>query len=208
MLINSFLERVDFVGNDNVEYLLKWLIQEQEIHGKIDEFWSVWEALKPRMLELSHEKNRCYYTDYNGPIGKDRVIAGYLFANSEWRENVHRCRLLSEERMEFFDDFIVHAGSFKTVLYSVARLLNTVGKEPYFEKGIDWIYNLIKRAPEGDVKLYVNTLYYLEEYVGSFVASHRNNFRIEVVQAQRTQAILEYMVNQGSKIAFFIREEI
>lgn len=81
--------------------MLKWLIQEQEIHGKVNEFWSVWEALKPKMLELSHEKNRYYYTDYNGPIGKDRVIASYLFANSEWRENIYRCTLLSEERKEF-----------------------------------------------------------------------------------------------------------
>ena len=137
MLVNSFLERADFVGNDNVDHLLKWLIQEQEIHGKVSEFWSVWEALKPRMIELSHEKDRYYYTDYNGPIGKDRVIASYLFANSEWRENIYRCTLLSEERMDFFDDFIAHTGSFKAVLYSVARLLNTVGKEPYFEKGIE-----------------------------------------------------------------------
>lgn len=202
MLVNSFLERADFVGNNNVEYLLKWLIQEQEIHGKVNEFWSVWEALKPKMLELSHEKNRYYYTDYNGPIGKDRVIASYLFANSEWRENIYRCTLLSEERKEFFDDFIAHTGSFKAVLYSVARLLNTVGKEPYFEKGIQWIYNLIQKDPECGTKLYMKTLYYLEEYVGNFVASHRNDFRVDIVQAQRTQAVLEYMVSQGSHIAF------
>lgn len=208
MLVNSFLERADFVGNNNVEYLLKWLIQEQEIHGKVNEFWSVWEALKPKMLELSHEKDRYYYTDYNGPIGKDRVIASYLFANSEWRENIYRCTLLSEERKEFFDDFIAHTGSFKAVLYSVARLLNTVGKEPYFEKGIQWIYNLIQKDPECGTKLYMKTLYYLEEYVGNFVASHRNDFRVDIVQAQRTQAVLEYMVSQGSHIAFFIREEI
>ena len=79
MLVNSFLERADFVGNDNVDRLLKWLIQEQEIHGKVSEFWSVWETLKPRMLELSHEKARYYYTDYNGPIGKDRVITSVLY---------------------------------------------------------------------------------------------------------------------------------
>ena len=208
MLVNSFLERADFVGNDNVENLLKWLIQEQEIHGKVSEFWSVWETLKPRMLELSHEKDRYYYTDYNGPIGKDRVITSYLFANSEWRENIYRCTLLSEERMDFFDDFIAHTGSFKAVLYSMARLLNTVGKEPYFEKGIQWIYNLIQKDPECRTKLYMNTLYYLEEYVGNYVASHRNDFRVNIVQAQRTQAVLEYMVSQGSHIAFFIREEI
>ena len=208
MLVNSFLERVDFIGNDNAEHLLKWLIQEQEVHGKVNEFWSVWEALKPRILELSHEKDRYYYTDYNGPIGKDRVIAGYLFANSDWRENIYRCTLLSEERIEFFDDFIVHTGSFKVVLYSVARLLNTVGKEPYFEKGIEWIYNLIQKDSQCEEKLYINTLYYLEEYVGNFVACHRNDFRVEVVLTQRTQAVLEYMVSQGSHIAFFIREEI
>lgn len=208
MLINSFLERADFIRNDNTEHLLKRLIQEQEIHGKVNEFWSVWKALKPRMLELSHEKERYYYTDYNGPIGKDRVIAGYLFANSERRENVHRCMLLSEEKIEFFDDFISNAGSFNVVLYSIARLLNTVGKEPYFEKGIEWIYILIQKDIECDAKLYVNTLYYLEEYVGSFVASHRNDFRTEIVLAQKTQAVLEYMVGQGSQIAFFIREEI
>ena len=208
MLVNSFLERADFVGNDNVDRLLKWLIQEQEIHGKVSEFWSVWETLKPRMLELSHEKARYYYTDYNGPICKDRVITSYLFANSEWRENIYRCTLLSEERMDFFDDFIAHTGSFKAVLYSMARLLNTVGKEPYFEKGIQWIYNLIQKDPECRTKLYMNTLYYLEEYVGNYVASHRNDFRVNIVQAQRTQAVLEYMVSQGSHIAFFIREEI
>lgn len=208
ILINLFLERADFIRNDNTEHLLKWLIQEQEIHGKVNEFWSVWKALKPRMLELSHEKERYYYTDYNGPIGKDRVIAGYLFANVEWRENVHRCMLLSEEKIEFFDDFISNTGSFKVVLFAIARLLNTVGKEPYFEKGIEWIYILIQKDPECDAKLYVNTLYYLEEYVGSFVASHRNDFRTEVVLAQKTQAVLEYMVGQGSQIAFFIREEI
>jgi len=208
MLINSFLERADFVRNNNIEYLLTWLIQGQELYGKVDGFWSVWEALKPRMLELSHERERYYYSNYNGPIGKDRIIATYLFANTEWRENVHRCALLSEERIEFFTDFILHTGSFKVVLYSIARLLNTVGKEPYFEKGMEWIYNLIQKDPACSTNLYVNTLYYLEEYVGSFVASHRNDFRVDIVQAQRTQAVLEYMVNQGSQIAFFIREEI
>ena len=116
--------------------------------------------------------------------------------------------LLSEEKIEFFDDFISSTGSFKAVLYSIARLLNTVGKDPYFEKGIEWIYNLIQKDPECGAKLYVNTLYYLEEYVGSFVAFHRNDFRTEVVLTQKTQAVLEYMVGQGSQIAFFIREEI
>ena len=85
ILIDSFVGRADIIGNENVEHLFTWLINDQEVYGKIDEFWSVWELLKPRIIALNNEKERFYYSSYNGPFGKDRIIAGYLFANSAWR---------------------------------------------------------------------------------------------------------------------------
>lgn len=207
-LINSFIERADIIGNNNIEHLLTWLIQEQEIHGKIDEFWSVWVLLKSRMIELSNETERFYYSSYNGPVGRDRIITTYLFANSVWRENVHSCDLLSKERINFFDDFIEKSGSVKAELYALSKLLCTVGMEPYKECGIEWIYKLIQKDPDCNMTLYDNTLFYLEEYVGSFAARHRTEFRMNLALAQKTQTILEYMVCQGSQIAFFVREQI
>lgn len=208
ILIDSFVGRADIIGNENVEHLFTWLINDQEVYGKIDEFWSVWELLKPRIIALNNEKERFYYSSYNGPFGKDRIIAGYLFANSAWRENVHRCALLSEERAVFFDDFIAKSESIKAMFYALAKLLNTVGMDPYKEIGIEWIYKLVQKDPECKVTLYDNTLFYLEEYIGSFTARHRTEFRMDVKLAQKTQIILEYLVTQGSQIAFFVREQI
>lgn len=142
--------------------MFTWLINNQEVYGKIDEFWSVWELLKPRIIALNNEKEWFYYSSNNGPFCKDRIIAGYLFANSAWRENVHRCALLSEERAVFFDDFIVKSENIKAMFYALARLLNTVGMDPYKEIGIEWIYKLVQKDPECKVTLYDNTLFYLE----------------------------------------------
>lgn len=208
ILVDSFLESADIIGNDNTEHLLTWLIQEQELYGKIDEFWRIWELLKPRMIELSNEKERFYYSSTNRPFGKDRIIISYLFANSAWRTNIHRCALLSEEKAVFFDDFIDNSGSLKAMFYALTKLLNTIGMDPYREKGIEWIYKLVEKDPECKATLYDHTLFYLEEYIGSFVAHHRMEFKMDAKLAQKTQIIIEYMVSQGSQIAFFVREQI
>ena len=94
------------------------------------------------------------------------------------------------------------------MFYALAKLLNTVGIDPYREMGIEWIYKLVEKDSECKETLYDNTLFYLEEYIGSFVACHRVEFRMDAKLAQKTQIVLEYMVSQGSQIAFFIREQI
>ncbi len=208
ILIDSFIERADMIENDNVEHLISWLIHDQEVYEKIDDFWCVWELLKSKIIELSNEKERFYYSSYNIPVGRDRVITGYLFANSAWKENVHRCALLSEERGSFFDDFIDKSDNVKAMIYALSRLLNTVGMDAYRDVGIEWIYKLVRKDSECKVTLYDNTLFYLEEYLGRFVARHRTEFRIDVKLAEKTQVILEYMVSQGSQIAFFLGEQI
>ena len=80
--------------------------------------------------------------------------------------------------------------------------------EPYKESGIDWIYKLVLKDSDCRLTLYDNTLYYLEEYIGHYVARHRLDFRTNVPLSLKTQTVLEYMVNQGSPIAFFLREQI
>lgn len=208
VLIESFLERAGIVRNERVEELLKYLIIDQEVYGKIDEFWDIWELLKSKMIELGNKEMYDCYASRNVPFGENRVITTYLFANTVWRKDVHRCALLSEERAEFFADFIEKSESIKAMFYAIAKLLNTVGRGPYKEIGIDWIYSLTMKDPECKVTFYDYTLYYLEEYIGCFVARHRAEFRENTELLQKVQAILEYMVSQGSQIAFFVREEI
>ncbi len=57
VLITSFTERADIIRNEHVQELLKWLIIDQEVYGKTDEFWSIWELLKSKMIELGIRKS-------------------------------------------------------------------------------------------------------------------------------------------------------
>ncbi len=75
-------------------------------------------------------------------------------------------RLPSRRKAAFFDDFIDKSGSPKALFYAISRLLYTVGREPYIENGIDWMYKLVTRDPDCQLPLYQQTLYYMEEYVG------------------------------------------
>lgn len=192
VLVDFLIEIVDITGNDHMQELMKWLIIDQEVYNKIDEFWNVWELFKPKMIELG-KKEEHYYSNYNRPIGRDRVITTYLFASPIWRKNVHKCALLSERRSGFFDDFLEKSESIKAMFYALAKLLNTVGMEPYKEIGIEWIYKLVLKDPGCRITLYDHTLFYLEEYIGNFVACHRTKFREDLELAKKVQAVLEYM---------------
>ena len=205
-LIDAFFQYADLTRNDNSGYLLTELIRIQDINGKTDAFWNVWELLKPYLLALSSKPQGSF--DDRHPYGLDKVIISYLFGNSPWRSDVHRCAFLPEGNAAFFDDFIDKSGSLKALFYAISRLLYTVGREPYLENGIDWMYKLVTRDPDCQLPLYQQTLYYMEEYVGLFVSRHRMDFRNDVELAMKTQTVLEYMVNRGSQIAFFLRELI
>lgn len=205
-LIDAFFKSADLIRNDNSKYLITELIRIQDICGKTDAFWNIWELLKPYLLALSSKPQVSF--DDRHPYGLDKVIISYLFSNSPWRSGVHRCAFLPEGKAAFFDDFIDKSGSLKSLFYAISRLLYTVGREPYIENGIDWMYKLVTRDPDCRLPLYQQTLYYMEEYVGLFVSRHRMDFRNDVELALKTQTVLEYMVNRGSQIAFFLRELI
>ena len=205
-LIDAFFKSADLIRNDNSKYLITELIRIQDICGKTDAFWNIWELLKPYLLALSSKPQVSF--DDRHPYGLDKVIISYLFGNSPWRSGVHRCAFLPEGKAAFFDDFIDKSGSLKSLFYAISRLLYTVGREPYIENGIDWMYKLVTRDPDCRLPLYQQTLYYMEEYVGLFVSRHRMDFRNDVELALKTQTVLEYMVNRGSQIAFFLRELI
>ena len=76
------------------------------------------------------------------------------------------------------------------MFYALAKLLNSVGMEPYKDIGIEWIYKLVMKDPECKVQFYDYTLYYLEEYIGSFVARHRMKFRENIELLQKVQTVL------------------
>ena len=61
-LIDAFFQYADLTRNDNSGYLLTELIRIQDINGKTDAFWNVWELLKPYLLALSSKPQGSFMT--------------------------------------------------------------------------------------------------------------------------------------------------
>lgn len=88
-----------------------------------------------RMIDMRNKEIYDYYASNDIPFGANRVITTYLFANTNWRKNIHRCDLHSEEVAIFLTDFVEKSGCVKAMFYALAKLLNTVGMETYRVSG-------------------------------------------------------------------------
>lgn len=208
MLVDSFVATADLATNDNVIFLMKNLILQQETLGKEDAFWELWELLEQHVLDAFNGTKQRHYSDLAFPTGVDELVSTYLFARTKWRDGVYSCSLLSAKRAAFIQDFVTRSEHMKPILFALSHLLNTVGRDTYQDNGIDWLYDLVQEDPECSETLYNNTLYYMEEYIGRFVTRHHSCFRTDVKLANKVQTVLDYMVAQHSPIAFFIREQL
>ena len=86
-------------------------------------------------------------------------------------------RLPSRRKAAFFDDFINKSGSLKALFYAISRLLYTVGREPYIENGIDWMYKTGHAWSWLPVTALSANLVYMEEYVGLFCITPSHGFQ-------------------------------
>lgn len=59
-----------------------------------------------------------------------------------------------------------------------------------------------------EVSLHTNTLYYLEEYIFSYVKKMNFSFRTNNDAKKKVMVILDYLVSKGSTLGFLLREEI
>jgi hypothetical protein len=206
-LIEEYLSTAALAENDDNEYFLTVLLMNQEKLDKAEAFWEIWNEMRCNMISVG-EQERVDHSHYEYPVGGDKLIISYLFGNANWVKGIKKCNLLSKERENFFTEFIENSKSIKAQMFAIGRLLYTAGKETYEDCGLKWIYSLVQKDPECKLTLYNNTLFYLEEYAGEYYERHKSELRSNTKILQQLQIVLEYLVNQGSIIAFFIREQI
>lgn len=147
------------IRNDNSKYLITELIRIQDICGKTDAFWNIWELLKPYLLALS-SKPQISFADRH-PYGLDKVIISYLFGNSPGDPAFTDAPSFQKEKRLSLTILSTNrevskpcSTRFPAALYRWA--------EPYIENGIDWMYKLVTRDPDCRLPLYQQTLYYME----------------------------------------------
>ena len=199
--------------SDRFNDLLSSLINTQDKYKNISSFWHIWNTLfAPVETLCSKEKEsiikKCsinFGSHYAGEL--DEIIETYLLAFPWWNEQALAWHTLRLEDSTFFTNAIRKIGYHPAVLYSVARVLNTVGYI-YIDHGMKWLSDIIQTNPHlQNCELQLNTLYYIEEYVQRFCTSNRNKIKRNAEIKNALAVVLNYLVNRGSTCAYMLREK-
>lgn len=164
-----------------------------------EQFWHIWNKLFPKIKELS---------DYPRSPYLKQIIINYLLAWQFWKDRIEEWHSLSRENLSLYVNASKEMGHIPAVLYSIARVLNSVGSN-FKNEGIDWVYTIVsnnKLLQLGDLES--NTLYYLEMYLRKFVFNNRQEIKKEIRLKNKVIPILDFMIERGSVHAYLLRESI
>lgn len=193
-------------------FLLSHIVTAEDTNPRYDAFWDLWLSMREYIFPI-YEKIADDYRNTNKGVdigyGFEDVLVNYLLANPYWREDVTEWHSLKPNNGTFYLTAANRLGYNPTTLYSIARVLYTVGKKPFIDDGIIWLSEIIKGNPHLYTKpLLENTLFYIEEYIFSYVKKHNADFRTQTNYKSKVLIVLDFLVERGSTVGFLLREEI
>lgn len=199
-----------FTPDRNTETLLANLIFKEDVYNHYKEFWAIWNSLFLQ-IETLCEKSKAAYLDiehsyYTGDL--DEVVITYALAFHYWGDKIKSWHSLRADNIEFYQQLSLKLGYVPVVLYSITKVLNTVGYD-FLDEGIEWIYNIVNLNNHlWQRELFINTLYYMEEYMQRYLYVYKDELRKSPDKRNKVIRILDFLVSRGSVCGFMLREEI
>ena len=136
------------------------------------------------------------------------IIHNYLLAWEGWKKDAKEWHSLKEREKAFFKKVAEDIGDCPAVLYSLSKLLNEIGSS-FAQEGIFWISDIFQRNPNlASKELEVNTIYYLENLVRTYILKNRHNVRTVPQIKKQILIVLNFLLEKGSVSAFILREDI
>jgi hypothetical protein len=136
------------------------------------------------------------------------IIHNYLLAWSFWKREAREWHSLKDREKLFFKRVSEDMGGNPATLHSLSKFLNDIGSG-FKDDGIHWLSDMLDKNPElSTEELEVNTVYYLETLVRSYVIRNRNQIKKSLQLKNRLLIILDYLLSKGSETAYLIREDI
>lgn len=201
--------------SDNLDSLLTQIIFCQNEHADPYPFWAIWSdlyAIVAAFCESEKAATLNVQTDsmdryYGGEL--DKVLTTYLLAFPWWTKGIHSWHTLRGEDSLWFKkasaDFGYHPGT----LYSIARVLNTVGYDTFLDYGIEWLAEIVRNNPHLRIcSLEINTEYYMEEYTQRYILCKRSEIRRNSHLRKNLFDVLGFLVDRGSTCGYMLRESI
>lgn len=198
--VKPFMELLgDFRRRRDVADVLEAFIIAEDTINQYEEFWDVWQVFYPKIVELCSDENHLRYAE--------SIVYKYLLA-IQWRKEAKEWHSLKDREKSFFKKVSEDMGGNAPVLYALAKLLNDIGSN-FASEGIVWISNLLQKNPDLSRKeLEVNTVYYLENLVRSYILKNRQKIKTDPQLKKQILIILDFLLEKASVTAYLLRENV
>jgi len=199
--------------SDNTECLLQEFITCENRLQKNESFWHLWDVELFGIIEDLCASQQASLMDneyddeyHGGSLGK--TVTTFSLAFLLWPEDIRSWHTLKAENWPFFVKLATNLGYLPCVLYSIVRVLNTIGFE-FLDQGINCVSTIVENNQRlAEIPLQVNTEYYLEEYMQRFIRAHRNDMKRNPEMRRKVISVLSFLVDRGSTCGFMLREDI
>ncbi|HOY41359.1 MAG TPA: ATP-binding protein [Chitinophagales bacterium] len=195
--LNPFLESIN--STEETAALFEQIVFAEDSLNKYKQFWYIWNSLYPCIVEICKNPRGYYLND---------VIINYLLVGQWWREGIEEWHSFKNDNLSFYVNISKDLRYIPSVLYSVARILNTIGSK-FKDEGVDWINTIVSNNNSlqlGDLES--NTLYYLERFTRKFIFINKQKIKQEIRLKNKIIPILDFMIERGSIHGYLLREAI
>lgn len=196
--LKPFVDEFD-VSDDTAGFFSAFVSAEDRL-AKYEQFWIVWKLFYPKMAALAQVNGSRFYSK--------EIIYNYLLAWSFWRKDAREWHTLKDREKSFFKKVSEDMGRSPSVLYSLSKLLTDIGSG-FRDDGILWISEMLNNNPGlSSEELEVNTVYYMENLVRSYVLKNRHKIKTTLQLKNKILVILDFLLAKGSVTAYLLREDI
>ncbi|WP_179335829.1 AVAST type 4 anti-phage nuclease Avs4 [Winogradskyella costae] len=166
---------------------------------RYEQFWHVWNSLYPKIITICGNPRNYHLKE---------VIINYLLAWRSWTNGIEEWHSLKSDSLLLYNKVANDIGHIPSVLYSISRVLNSIGSH-FKTEGIDWIYNIASKNSLLKLEdLESHTLIYLERFMRKFIFINKQKIKKEIRLKNKVIPILDFMIERGSIHGYLLRESV
>ena len=195
--INSYLLPIliNIDGGRECETFISELISAEDILRQKEQFWEVWRLLYDPIINMQG-----FY--------KQDIFTVYLLAWQWWKDNITEWHSLTSDNLWLYANAAKDIGGNPTVLYSISKVLNSIGSS-FLEEGIDWISTIIISHSQMKLGGFEEpTLVYMERVLRKYITDRKMLIRKNARLKNKLIPILTFMIERGSVQGYILRESI
>lgn len=199
--IDMFLKPVldSFSSTEETASFIAEIVRAEDYLNNHEKFWYIWDSIFVKIKELCNNSRDFHLKE---------ILINYLLAWRWWAEDIKEWHSLKSENLYFYSKVSDEIGNIPSVLYSIVRVLNTIGSN-FKDEGIDWIHTIVSNNKTLVLdKLESHTIYYLEIFLRKYFFINRQKIKEDVKLKNKVIPILDFMIERGSKNGYLLRESI